>query len=203
MGLPSLRLEKKLWRKGFRYLAGIDESGLGSLAGPIVAAVVIFGKLKVKKNELREVRDSKLLSSKKRERLSKVIKKISQVWTMAKVSNKIIDKVGLKKANLLVFKKAVKKLKIKPDYLIVDGKINLESLKIPYSSIVDADAKIFSCSAASILAKVFRDSLMVKLAKKFPAYRFAKHKGYGTKEHYYLLRKYGPCSCHRKSFRLK
>lgn len=211
--MPTLKLEKILWREGYKYVAGLDEAGRGSLAGPIVGAAVIFGKLRVsagggsalggKKNELRGIRDSKLLSPQKREKLFKSIIKNCLCWTTAKVNEKTIDKIGMAKANQLVFKKAIKKLKIKPDFILVDGRINLDSLKIPYLSIVDADAKIFSCSAASILAKVWRDNLMRKIAKRYPHYGFTQHKGYGTRRHYQKLRRYGPCPCHRKSFRLQ
>lgn len=202
--MPTLKFEKKIWQKGFKYIAGLDEAGRGALAAPIVGAGVIFSKKIINKREkLKDIKDSKLLSPKKREKLFDLITKNCFYWKVAKVSQKIIDRIGISKANKLVFERVVKNLKRKPDFILVDGRINLDSLKIPYKSVVDADQKIFSCAAASILAKVFRDRLMVKLAKKFPNYKFNKNKGYGTKEHYRLLRKYQPCSCHRRSFRLK
>ncbi len=198
----DLNLEKKLWKRGFKYILGLDEAGRGALAGPIVAGGIIFSK-KILKKKIKEINDSKLLSSKKREKLFDLIIKNCLCWKVAKVSEKIIDKIGISKANQLVFKKVIKKIGKKVDFILVDGKINLDDLKIPYQSIIDADRKIFSCAAASILAKVYRDNLMKKLDKKFKNYKLAKNKGYGTKEHYCLLKKYNPCPCHRKSFRLK
>lgn len=201
--MPDLRFERKIWQKGFKYIAGLDEAGRGSLAGPIVSAAVIFKKSKVKKINLRKINDSKLVAPKLREKLFKEIKKIALDWSFAKISSKLIDQKGISWANREVMKLAIKKLKIKPDFLIVDGKINLNDLKIPYLSIVDADKKIFSCSAASILAKVKRDKIMENLDKKFPKYQFTQNKGYPTKKHYHLIKKYGPSPCHRRSFRLK
>jgi ribonuclease HII len=198
----NLNLEKKLWQKGYKYILGLDEAGRGALAGPIVAGGVIFSK-KILKKKIKGINDSKLLSPKKREELFEIIIKNSVCFGMAKVSEKTIDKLGINKANELVFKRLIKKLNKKPDFILIDGKINLKNLKIPYLSIVDADAKVFSCAAASILAKVFRDRLMVNLSKKFPNYNFEKNKGYPTKKHYLLLKKYGISPCHRKSFRLK
>lgn len=200
--MPSLKLERRLSKKGFRFIVGLDEAGRGALAGPLVSAAVIFDPRERKKT-LKGVRDSKLLTEKKREKLFTLIVKNCLYWKTARVSEKIIDKIGISKANRLIFKKVIKNLVKKPDFILVDGRINLNSLKIPYQSIVKADKKIFSCAAASILAKVFRDRLMKKLDKKYPVYGFRKNKGYGTKEHYQKLRKYGPSSCHRKSFRLK
>ncbi|MFN3301663.1 MAG: ribonuclease HII [Patescibacteria group bacterium] len=199
-----LELEKKLWQKGFKYIAGVDEAGRGALAGPIVAGAVIFPKKIIKlKKELREIKDSKLLSPKKREELFKFITKNCLSWAISKISEKVIDRIGISKANQLVSKKVIKKLKKQPDFILVDGRINLDCLKIPYQSIVKADKKIFSCSAASILAKVWRDNLMKRIDKKYPFYGFKRHKGYGTKYHYQQLNCYGPSPCHRRSFRLK
>ncbi|MCX7778916.1 MAG: ribonuclease HII [Patescibacteria group bacterium] len=201
--MPGLKFERNLWRKGFRYVAGLDEAGRGALAGPIVAAAVIFSKSKVKNRWFRQIQDSKLLRPKIREKLSSEIKKNVLAWSVAKIGARTIDQKGINWANQEVIKRAVRKLRIKPEYLLIDGRINLKSLKIPYFSIVQADRKIFSCAAASILAKVYRDHLMINLDKKFPQYHFAQNKGYGTKEHYQQLRKYKPCPCHRRSFRLK
>lgn len=202
-----LEKEKKLWQKGFRFVAGLDEAGRGAIAGPITAAAVILDKKKIKdrkfKKYLYQIKDSKKISPRLREKIFSFIKKISLTYSIASLSSKIIDKKGISWANLEVMKRAIKKLKIKPDYFIVDGKLNFKNIKIPFSSIVNADEKIISCSAASILAKVSRDNLMKKLDKKYPEYGFAKHKGYGTKEHYQKLNRYGACPCHRKSFRLK
>lgn len=195
------RFEKKFWRQGFKHIAGLDEVGRGALAGPIMAAAVIFSHKKFRK--ITGVNDSKLLSASKREKLSVLIKENCLCCQVAKVSRRIIDKIGINRANELVFKKAIRKLKIKPDLILADGQVNLKNLKIPYQSIIKADQKIFSVAAASILAKVNRDKLMGKLGKKYPFYKLGQHKGYGTKEHYQSLKKHGPCPCHRRSFRLK
>ena len=170
----NLNLEKRLWRKGYKYILGLDEAGRGALAGPIVAGGVIFSK-KILKKKIKGINDSKILSSKKREELFKSIVKNSLCFKIEKVSEKIIDKIGINKANELVFKKIIKKIKRKPDFILIDGRISLKDLKIPYLSIIDADSKIFSCASASILAKVFRDRLMIKLSKKFPNYKFEKN----------------------------
>jgi len=198
---PTLKFEKTFWQKGYKHIAGIDEVGRGALAGPIVAAAVIFPKGFFKK--IDGINDSKLLSAIKREKLSSLIKKNCFCWRIARVSEKIIDKIGISKANKLVFERAIKKLKIKPDFILADGQINLERIKIPYQSIIKADRKIFSVAAASILAKVSRDEFMKKISKKYPFYKFNQNKGYGTAEHYRGLKNHGPCPCHRHSFRLK
>ncbi len=198
---PTLRFEKKFWRMGFKHIAGLDEVGRGALAGPIMAAAVIFPSKFFRK--IDGVNDSKLLSAEKRGKLFTVIKKNCLCYQTAGVSAKIIDKIGIGQANKLVFERAIKKLKIKPDLIIADGQIKLKKLGVPCHSIIKADQKIFSVAAASILAKVSRDRLMKKVDKKYPVYKFSQNKGYGTKEHYLALKKHGPSSCHRRSFRLK
>jgi ribonuclease HII len=198
MQSPTFELENNLKKQGYKYIAGIDEAGRGPLAGPVVAAAAMvnreFGMINCK------IRDSKLLSLKQREKLFKVITKNALAWGVGKVSEKIIDQRGIVQANLLAVKKAIKSLKIKPDYLLFDGGIKLENIKIPQKTIIKGDAKIFSIACASILAKVTRDRFMVKLDKKYPQYGFAQHKGYGTKTHFEAIKKYGPCPIHRKSF---
>lgn len=197
----TLRAEKKFWRQGFRRIAGLDEVGRGALAGPIMAAAVIFPPKSFRK--IDGVNDSKLLSAAKREKLFAVINKKCLCYEIAGVSAKIIDKIGIGQANKLVFERAIKKLKIKPDLIIADGQIKLKKVGVPYQSIIRADRKIFSVAAASILAKVSRDGLMKKLDKKYPSYNLSQNKGYGTKKHYLALKKHGPSPCHRRSFRLK
>lgn len=182
-------------RNGTGYFTG------NSLAGPIMAAAVIFDAKSFKR--INGVNDSKLLTASKREKLFVLIKENCLCYQVARVNRKIIDKAGINKANELVFKKAIKKLRIKPNLVLADGQISLKNLKIPYQPIIKADRKIFSVAAASILAKVSRDNLMKKLDKKHSFYKFGQNKGYGTKEHYLALKKHGPCPCHRRSFRLK
>lgn len=189
----------------------MDEAGRGPIAGPVVAACVIINYHKIKfqisnpKNILKEVNDSKKLSAKKREKLFKILTKSPFIgWGIGIVSEKIIDKINILEATKLAMKHAVAKIKIKnlklmADYLILDGNIKLD-LPIPQKAIVKADQKVMSCAAASILAKVTRDRIMAKYDKKYPRYGFLKHKGYPTKKHIRMLKKYGPCPIHRKSF---
>jgi ribonuclease HII len=209
MKLPNFREEKKLWRKGFKKVVCLDESGRGCVAGPVVAtAVMIKPKLKLDLQKLKiEVRDSKKLSPQKREEIFKILKQSKTVeWGIGIVSEKKIDKINIKNATELAMEKALrnleKKIKKKVDFLIVDGN-HLGSKKLKaknHKLIVKADEKVFSCALASIVAKVIRDRMMKKYAKKFPQYGFEKHKGYLTKLHLKMLKKYGPCKIHRKSF---
>jgi ribonuclease HII len=199
---PNFQEEKKIWKKGIKRVAGLDEAGRGPLAGPVVAgAVVLDFKLKIKDLKLlKEVNDSKKLSAKKREELYEVIIKNKNIkWGIGVVSEKIIDKINILEATKLAMTKAVGNLKIKPDFLILDGKMRI-SLPIFQKSIIKGDAKVFSIAAASILAKVYRDRIMQKYHKKYPQYLFDLHKGYGTKLHMNMLKKHGPCQIHRKSF---
>jgi ribonuclease HII len=158
-----------------------------------------FGNLKI--------RDSKKLTPKQREKLYKLITKSSFIkWGIGKVSEKVIDKINIFEATKLAMKRAIQNLseKLKNEnrrinFLILDGNFSID-VSIPQKSIVKADEKILSCAMASIIAKVVRDRIMEKYAKKFPQYGFEKHKGYGTKFHLEMLKKYGPCKIHRKSF---
>jgi ribonuclease HII len=205
--LPTLKEEKKLWEKGFKKTACLDEAGRGPLAGPVVAAAVITNQRKNIKNQrdrlkfkilLKEVNDSKKLSPKKREKLYKILIKSHFIeWGIGQVSEKVIDKINILEATKLAMKKAVDNLK--PDFLILDGNFKINS-KIPQKPIIKADQKVFSCSAASIIAKVWRDRIMEKYHKKYPKYGFKKHKGYPTRFHFKMLKKHGPCKIHRKTF---
>lgn len=205
---PNLTEEKKLWKRGYKWIAGIDEAGRGALAGPIFVGVVIINQnLNFPSNFrhlLKTVKDSKKLSIKKREEVYKLLIKEENInWAVSKVSEKVIDKINIKKATEIAIKKAlgkIKKEKLKIDYLILDGNIKL-NLQIPQKSIIKADEKVFSCAAASIIAKVSRDRFMKRIHKKYPSYNFANHKGYGTEFHLKMLKKYGPCQIHRQSFK--
>jgi ribonuclease HII len=232
MRYPNLKEEKKLWKKGFKVVVGLDEAGRGPLAGPVVAAAVSiknpksqipnpkhkgFGHLKIGNWNLfgiwnlefgnLRIRDSKKLTPKQRGKLYKLITKCPFVeWGIGKVSERIIDKINIKNAAELAMEKALKnlekKIKKKADFLIIDGNhINSKNLKARnHKLIVKGDEKVLSCAIASIIAKVTRDRIMEKYAEKFPEYGFEKHKGYPTKFHLKMLRKYGPCKIHRKSF---
>ena len=199
---PSLKEEKKLWRKGYKKITGLDEAGRGPLAGPVVASAVTINRKTFlrKRSVLQNIKDSKKLSAKKREEFYKILTKhLAIEWGIGKVSEKVIDKINILEATKLAMERAVQKLKIKPDFLILDGKMALD-LNIHQKSIIKADEKVFSCSAASIIAKVTRDRIMRREHKKYPCYGFDKHKGYPTKLHRKMLKKHGPCKIHRKSF---
>jgi len=205
----NLREEKILWKKGFKLVVGIDEAGRGPLAGPVVAGALAVDKTFEKEilNKFAGVRDSKKLSAKKREKLYGLLTKNPSIrWGIGIVSEKIIDKINIKNAAELAMERALKNLekksKIKADYLIIDGNQmkNKTLNSFDHSLIVKADQKVFSCSAASIIAKVARDDIMEQYHKEYPKYRFDKHKGYGTKLHLILLAKFLPSAAHRKSF---
>lgn len=188
--------ERKLARQGFRLIAGVDEVGRGPLAGPIVAAAVILPQ----NFSLPGLNDSKKLTPKSRERLFAEIKRAALGVGIAAVSHRLIDRLNIGRANLLVMKMAVEKLTIAPEYLLIDGGRNRLALPIAQLCISGGDGKCASIAAASIMAKVTRDRLMIKYHEKFPLYGFAQHKGYGTKDHLRKLARYGPCSLHRRSF---
>ncbi len=194
----NLKNERKLWKKGYKCVAGLDEAGRGPLAGPVVAAAV-----SIRTNPgLRQVKDSKKLSPKQREECFKLLTKHPQIkWGIGRASEKVIDRINILEATKLAMKKAVLKLGVKPDYLLLDGNFKID-VDISQKAIVKADEKVFSCAAASIIAKVTRDREMERLHKKYPQYGFDRHKGYPTKYHYKKLRKNGLCKIHRKSFRL-
>lgn len=200
MNYPNLNEEKKLWKRGYKNIAGIDEAGRGSLAGPVVAAAVML-----KKNSqitINNVKDSKKLNAFNREKIYKILKKEKNIkWAVSKVSEKVIDRINISEATKLAMKRATEKLSAKPDCLILDGKIKID-IKIPQKPIIGGDSKVFSCAVASIIAKVTRDRLMERFHKKYPEYDFNKHKGYATKIHKRQIKKHGLCKIHRKTFRL-
>ncbi|MDP2820966.1 MAG: ribonuclease HII [bacterium] len=196
--------EKFLWKKGYKKVLFIDEVGRGSVAGSLVLGGVVLDKRFnfKKENWVKLVRDSKKLTPKKREDIFKIASIHPLVhWEITKISNKIIDEINILEA----FKLGVKKLlqvfneKKKIDFLIIDGNTKFQ-IVLPYKSIIKADDKIFSCSLASIIAKVKRDEMMRKFHKKFPQFSFFKNKGYGTQEHFDSIKNNGFCPIHRKSF---
>ena len=203
---PSFEEEKKLWKKGYQYVACLDEAGRGPLAGPVVAGAAVIIKFPIVNFPFSRIMDSKKLTPKKREEFYKIITKNSAIgWGIGIVSEKIIDKINILEATKLAMIKALRQLEKKlkdrrpVDFLVLDGKMTLD-LQIPQKSIIKGDEKVFSCAASSILAKVTRDRIMMRYHKKYPRYRFDLHKGYPTKYHREILKKYGPCRIHRKSF---
>jgi len=228
MVCPNFSEEKKLWKNGYNFVAGIDEAGRGPLAGPVVAASVIIKPgseiFKIKINDSKKpralrnsecsaehlffknkcsgfnmVKDSKKLSPRQREEVYTILTNHKDVkWGAGVVSEKMIDKINILQATKLAMRKSFKKLS--PDFLLIDGNFLIGG-EIGQKGIIKGDSKVFSISAASIIAKVTRDRLMQKYHKKYPKYNFLQNKGYGTKAHFASLQKFGPCRIHRKSFR--
>lgn len=188
-----------------QLVAGIDESGRGPLAGPVLAAAaVVIGSVEID-NTWGEMKDSKKMSPKKREEIFEALKQHPAVeWGIGRVSEKVIDRINILQATKLAMKRAVKNLTKKlsegrVDFLIIDGNFGI-NLAIPQKSVIKGDEKIFLVKLASIVAKVSRDRIMLRYHRKYPQYGFDKHKGYGTKLHMEMLEGHGPCKIHRKSF---
>lgn len=187
--------EKEAYLNGFTLIGGVDEAGRGPLAGPVVAAVVIFDE----NTKIRYVDDSKKISEKKREKLFEEIKEKARDFGIGISDNKEIDKNNILNATYLAMKRAIENLKQKPDYLLNDA-VKIPDLDIPQKPIIKGDSKSMSIAAASILAKVTRDKMMYEYDKKYPGYDFSSNKGYGTKSHYEGLKKYGKTEIHRLTF---
>ena len=187
--------ETELAKRGYKAVCGTDEAGAGPLAGPVYAAAVILDPGFV----IEGINDSKKLSEKKREQLFSLITERAVAYSIASVSEKEIDRINILNARMEAMRKAVAGLCVKPDFLLVDG--NRDPGAFPESMcIVGGDARSASIAAASILAKVSRDRYMAEMSEKYPGYGFAKHKGYGTKEHIEEIKRLGPCEIHRTSF---
>lgn len=194
------RFEKNLYDEGNKYICGIDEAGRGPLAGPVVVGAVVMKP----DSKLEWVNDSKKVTEKRREILYDRILEESLAWGVGIVSWDEIDDLNIlnatKKGLTKALKQVVEKLKTKPDIVLVDALREIDTLGIPYQSIIKGDATCYSIACSSIIAKVTRDRIMREYDEAFPEYGFAKHKGYGTKEHIEAIKKYGPCLIHRKSF---
>lgn len=176
-------------------IAGLDEAGRGSWAGPVIAAAVIL-KLNTR---LPNLRDSKLLDARRREKLYQLILDKCVSWGVGVGEVEVVDAVGVGMANRRAMEQAVRALKIKPDFLLIDA-VRLRSAGIPFEAIIHGDTKVRTISAASIIAKVTRDRLMMELDRQYPGYGFSQHKGYGTQLHQEKIKELGLCSIHRKSF---
>ncbi len=192
----SCTYERRLYKVGYNSVAGLDEAGRGSWAGPLVAGAVILNP----KIKLDGLNDSKLLTPLRREKLFIKITQNCLAWSVGIISPLEIDELGVGLANRLVFLHALKKLKIRPDYLLVDG-LAAFPYHTPAEFIIRGDQKIASIAAASIIAKVFRDNLLTALHQFYPEYNFSKHKGYGTREHRDNLHKFGASFIHRMSYK--
>ncbi len=192
---PDNKYELEARKAGIKLIAGIDEAGRGPLAGPVVAAAVI---LDIDAN-IEGINDSKLLSSKQREKLFSKIHQNALSIGLSIVEPETIDRINILQATRLAMTKAVTNLALKPGLLLIDGPITLD-LNIRQIPIIKGDKLSVSISAASIIAKVTRDDIMKSFHKMYPEYGFYKNKGYGTKEHITALKKHGSCQIHRKSF---
>lgn len=188
--------EEKVLNAGYKLVCGIDEAGRGPLAGPVYAAAVVL-PLGL---EMEGLNDSKKLSEKKREQLFDVICEKAVDYSIGIATEQEIDQINILNATFLAMHRAVEGLKTKPDYALIDGN---QYPKIPFvmeETVVKGDAKSMSIAAASILAKVSRDRFMLQKAEEYPQYQFEKHKGYGTKLHYEMLKEFGPSPIHRMTF---
>lgn len=181
--------------EGYEIICGVDEAGRGPLMGPVCAAAVILPP----HLDIEGLNDSKKLTEKKRETLFSVITKKAVAYSVAFASVAEIDEINILNAAMLAMKRAIEGLSVKADFALIDGNCS-RNIPVPCKTVVGGDAKSPSVAAASVLAKVSRDRLCYELDREYPQYGFAKHKGYGTKEHIEALKKYGPCPCHRKTF---
>ena len=200
----KLQYERALQAKGYRYIVGVDEVGRGPLAGPVVCAAVV---MPLEETDLIVgVDDSKKVSAKKREQLSELIKEKAIAYTMVEVSEKTIDEINILEATKLGMKRAVEALVLpdgtRPEIVLTDGNMTLD-IDLPQFSVVHGDALSYSIGAASIIAKVYRDSMMDEYAKQYPHYGFEQNKGYGTAAHIQGIKEHGLCPIHRRTFTKK
>lgn len=204
MKTPTFEYEQQYWSQDVSVIAGLDEAGMGALAGPVVAAAVIFSNDTHKKIEQEitktPIRDSKLLSTKQREKAADIIKKNASSWAIGISSVDEIDTINIRNASHLAMRRAIDSLQIPPDMLIIDGTSASIHPTIFSISIVKGDQLSYSIAAASILAKVSRDSIMQELHLAFPIYGFESHKGYGSATHMAALQEHGVSPHHRKSY---
>jgi ribonuclease HII len=197
--MPSFVEEELLEAQGYRLIAGVDEAGRGALAGPVVAAAVILPR-NVKAPWLAEVKDSKLLTPARRELLFNRINEGAVAIGIGAAAHDLIDKMGIVAATRLAMKEAVERLSPSAESLLIDY-MRLPEVGLPQKGITHGDNLCFSIACASIIAKVARDRLMMTFDRAYPGYGLARHKGYGTGEHFARLVSLGPCPIHRQSFR--
>lgn len=190
-----LFFEARARTSGFTCIAGLDEAGRGPLAGPVVAAAVVLPEGLL----IPGLTDSKQVPEQERERLFEVIREHAVCYGIGIADEHTIDEVNILQATIIAMERALSPLNPRPDYLLLDA-ITLPRIPLPQNSLIKGDLRSHSISAASILAKVTRDRLMLELHERYPQYNFRKHKGYGTSEHLALLREHGPCDAHRKTF---
>lgn len=183
-----------------RLVVGVDEVGRGALFGPVVAAAVILPVLKLPLLALAGVRDSKQLPPLERSRLAQRIQELALDWRIGYATSREIDQINILQASLLAMSRAIFKLKVQPDLCLIDGNQRLPNLPLPQQTLVKGDARSLEIAAASVVAKVWRDELITRLAHKYPHYDLVANKGYGTQRHRWALQQYGPSRLHRMSF---
>ena len=189
-------VDKDFFNMGLQYVCGIDEAGRGPLAGPVVVASVILPK----DSMIEGVNDSKKVSEKKREQLYEIITKEAISYGVGIVYQEEIDEINILQATKKGLTEAVKSMNVRPDVILVDALKGIDTLGIPYKSIIKGDATSYSIAAASIIAKVTRDRIMREWDKVYPEYGFAVHKGYGTAKHIQAIKEFGLCPLHRRTF---
>lgn len=192
---PTFKLERTLLAQGFEHIVGVDEAGCGALAGPVVAGAVILPL----NSRIGELNDSKKMSEKKREELYVLVTQRAHAWAAGSASVEEIYEIGIRQATYLAMRRAVEQI-THAQYALVDA-WTIPELEIPQQGIIKGDAKVKSIAAASIIAKVTRDRLLDTYAEQFPHYGFAKHKGYGTKQHRDAIAQYGACPIHRLGYK--
>lgn len=200
--MPTLEYERAFWQQGYRYVAGCDEVGRGCWAGPVVAGAVILPAWEAPLcGVLRAagLRDSKQLTPQKREGLVPLICEVAVAWAVGEASPEEIDRLGIVPATRLAMRRALEQLAVSPQALLLDA-LALPEVALPQQAIVDGDDRSLTVAAASVLAKVYRDNLMVELDARFPGYGFARHKGYGTPQHREALAALGPSPLHRRTW---
>lgn len=190
------KIDKEFFDKGVKYIAGIDEAGRGPLAGPVVVASVILPQ----DSMIEGINDSKKVSEAKREKLYDLIINEAISYGIGIIYQDEIDEINILQATKKGLTEAIKQMEIKPNIIMVDALSGIDTLGIPYKSIIKGDAKCYSIAAASIIAKVTRDRIMREWDKVYPEYGFGSHKGYGTAKHITAIREFGPCPIHRRTF---
>lgn len=196
---PDTPYETMLRRRQYSVVAGLDEVGRGCIAGPVVAAAVVLRSLRPR--FVTDIDDSKKLSAAERTRLDRLIRRHAVAVGVGVVDNTVVDDINILQASFQAMRLALDALSVQPDYLLIDGHLPLPLTELPQLPLVKGDSRCKSIGAASIVAKVYRDGLMARMATEYPHYGFTTNKGYGTPEHWRALREHGPTPLHRMSFK--
>ena len=194
--MPDFSYENEAAKNGYKYICGVDEAGRGPLAGPVCAAAVILPE----NCEIEGLNDSKKISEKKRELLYDIIIEKAVAYSIAYGTLEEIEQYNILEATYLAMNRAIDGLSVKSDFALIDGNRVPKNITVPCETVIKGDSKSYSIAAASILAKVTRDRLLLEYDEKYPQYGFASHKGYGTKAHYEAIAQHGVCEVHRLSF---